>query len=184
MKRFKVKANIFLYSIITCLVVFMQHVYSAPINYIAVEVREKGIYIQGEQFSKTSTLSDYENKLGKPDRTSRLSNTIYTYDELGILLYQKPNQDSIISVSVDLIKTNYPFSPKKAFNGIIIVADRAMRTTFQQSNLLTFKDVEIDPDDRALANPFTKVSYGKNTIILEYLVSRKELGSMGISWRN
>lgn len=159
-----------------------QGVLSAPLAYITVEVREGGIFIEGKPVTRNATLSDYEAILGKPDRTTHLKNTIYAYDELGILLYKKPEEASIISISIDFIKSDHAFSPKKLFKGILVVADRVLRTSFPQSDLPTFSEVKIDANDRTLAFPVTKVTYGKNSLILEYLTSRRTLEGVGISW--
>ena len=159
-----------------------QGVLSAPLAYITVEVREDGIFIEGKPVARNSTLSDYDAILGKPDRTTLLENKIYTYDELGILLYKKPEEASILSISLGLIKADYAFSPKKTFKGILVVADRALRINFPQSALPRFSEVKIDANHRTLEFPVTKIIYGKNSLILEYLVSRRTLGGVGISW--
>lgn len=169
--------------LIIVLVLCAQVALSSPVDYITIEVRAGGVYIQGKPVTKNTTLSDYEAILGKPDRTTRLKNTIYTYDKLGLLLYQKPGQNSILSISLDLIKSNHKFSPNRSFQGIFIVADRVLRTSFPQASLLTFNDVEIDQDDRPLTYPVTGITYGKNSIILEYLTSRQTLEGVGISWK-
>ena len=155
---------------------------SAPTAPITVEVREEGLFMAGKSMTENATLADYEAILGKPDRTAYLINTIYTYDQLGIRLYQNPKEAPIQSVSFDLITANYAFSPKEAFKGVLIVAGRTLGTSFPQSALPAFSEVKIDARDRTLPFPVTKISYGKNSLILEYLRSRQTLEGVSISW--
>jgi hypothetical protein len=155
---------------------------SAPPAPITVEVREEGLFIEGKAMTRDATLADYEALLGKPDRTTRLRNTIYTYDERGIRLYQKPDGGPITSVALDLIPANYAFSPKGTFKGILMVAGRTLGTQFPQTALLELSGVKMSARERTLALPATQISYGKNTLIMEYLKSRETLEGVGISW--
>src|SRR5437764_12961962 len=74
-----------------------RNVVGGPSTYIAVEVRQGSVFIQGNRVTRQTTLSEYQTILGKPDRVTNLykdratplQNTINTYDDLGIHLYQR-----------------------------------------------------------------------------------------------
>jgi hypothetical protein len=158
------------------------HAEAEPPAYIAVEIRNDGVFIEGRHVSQHTPLSGYEAILGKSDRVTRLENTIYTYDQLGMILYQRPGEKAVSSISLDLVRSDYKFSPKSSFKGVLIVTDHVLRTDFPQSALLKLHGVEVDPSDTELSLSLTKATCGKNTLIFEYLSSRKELGGVGISW--
>lgn len=151
--------------------------------YIAVEIRQGTVFIEGNRVTRETTLSEYQAILGKPDRVTRLQNSIHTYDDLGILLYQRPGEETVLSISLDLVKSNYKFSPKKSSQGIFIVDSQVLRPDFPQSALRDLRAVQIDPTDKTLTRPVTKVLHEKIILILEYLSSRKQLEGVGISWQ-
>jgi hypothetical protein len=103
------------------IVLCASHAAGEPPSYVAVEVLKGSVFIEGKHVTRQTTLSEYQTILGKPDRVTRLfkdrvtplQNTIYTYDELGILLYQRPGAETVLSISLDLVKSNHEFSPKK-----------------------------------------------------------------------
>jgi len=88
-----------------------------------------------------------------------------------------------LSISLDLVKSNYKFSPKKSSQGIFIVDSQVLRPDFPQSALRDLRAVQIDPTDKTLTRPVTKVLHEKIILILEYLSSRKQLEGVGISWQ-
>jgi len=166
------------------------HAAGEPPNYVAIEVRKGAVFIEGKQVTRQTTLSEYQTILGKPgrvtklfkDRVTPLQNTIYTYDDIGILLYQRPGEETVLSISLDLVKSNHEFSPKKPFQGIFVVDSQVLRPDFPQSALLELRAVQIDPTDKTLTRPVTRALHEKVILILQYLSSRKQLEGVGISW--
>ena len=172
------------------IVLCASHAAGESANYVAVEVRKGSVFIEGKHVTRQTTLSEYQTILGKADRVTKLfkdrvtplQNTIYTYDELGILLYQRPGEETVLSISLDLVKSNYEFSAKKPFQGIFIIDSQVLRQDFPQSALRDVHAVQIDPTDKTLTRPVTKVIHEKIVLILKYLSSRKQLEGVGISW--
>jgi hypothetical protein len=148
-----------------------------------VEVRQGAVLIGGNRVSTATTLTEYHRILGKPDRTTRLKNNIYTYDKLGILLYQRPGEETISAISLDFVKWNYDFSPKNSFQGAFVVDGRVLRSDFPQSALPSLRGVQIGPTDKTLKIPVRIVF--KDTIILtfDYLSSHEQLDGVGIAWQ-
>ncbi len=136
-----------------------------PSTYIAVEVRQGSVFIEGNRVPRQTTLLEYQAILGKPDRVTSLykdrvtplQNTIHAYDDLGILLYQHPGEETVLSISLDLVKSNHEFSPKKRFQGIFVVDSQVLGPDFPQSALGDLRAVQIDPTDKTLTRPVTRV---------------------------
>ena len=60
--------------------------------------------------------------LGKPDRTSRSVNVIYTWDKLGIYAYEKPDSGQVNSVVFSYRrKSDFKFHPRLNFAGKIVL---------------------------------------------------------------
>jgi hypothetical protein len=74
------------------------------------------------------------------------------------------------------------FLQKKPFQGIFIVDSQVLRQDFPQSALRDVHAVQIDPTDKTLMRPVTRVIHEKIVLILNYLSSRKQLDRVGISW--
>src|SRR5437667_10409365 len=87
----------------------------SPIN--TLEIRQGMVFIAGNRLDRTTKLSEYETILGKPDRVTALKNTIHTYDKLGVRLYQRPGEETVLSISLDFVKSRFEFSPKAPFRG-------------------------------------------------------------------
>jgi len=151
-------------------------------NYIAIEIRPMGIYIEGQLIIQDTNISKFKSILGKPDRIIKGANIIHTYDKLGIFLYQKPDGNTIQSFSIDFELQQYDFSPKQQFNGLLVINDQVIRKYFTQRELFTSPFINIEQDDKTTMYPLTKTSYGQNFILFQYLSSRKLLDSIHISW--
>ncbi|AMV30403.1 hypothetical protein VT84_38780 [Gemmata sp. SH-PL17] len=59
--------------------------------------------------------------LGEPSRVLNKANTIFVWDELGILIHENPDTKKIEQVSVALGLLKYEFWPKKSFRGKLAV---------------------------------------------------------------
>lgn len=150
--------------------------------YVAVEIRSGKVYINGTHVTRETTIVEYKAILGPPDRTTTLSNTIYTYDSLGILLYQRHGEQSVLSISLELVPHKYKFSSKKPFQGVFVAENMALRSNFEQAALRSCAALTVSQDDTSLAMPVTKVRAGGIILIFEFLTSRRQLDGVGISW--
>jgi len=101
---------------------------------LIIEVTKQGVFINTKKIDTAIGFSELKKIIGEPSRTKiqtineinsvkekmgALPNNIYTYDQYGILIYQKPNTKTISSITIDFLKQNHPFSPEKPFSGIL-----------------------------------------------------------------
>ena len=70
-----------------------------------------------------SPKSEIFKAFGSPSRQTSKLNTIYTWDNLGVVAYETPNTGMISQVSVVLnnLDMNYDFFPRKTFSGKLTV---------------------------------------------------------------
>lgn len=86
--------------------------------------------------------------LGKPSRVLHKANTLLIWDELGILLYEDPENKKITQVTVALGEINFEFWPKKLFRGKLALdgATVTANTTIEAINRAK-KGKKFTPDE-------------------------------------
>ncbi len=151
-------------------------------KYVAVEVRQGAVFVEGTRVTEESTLADYEALLGKADRVTNLKNTIHTYDALGIQLYQAPDAKTIHSISLDFAGRQFKFSPKETFRGVLIVDDQVLRGDFPRAGIQKIASLKYDPSKNPPGFGVARSTQEKIVLILEYLKSPQNLEGVGISW--
>ena len=74
--------------------------------------------------------------LGQPTRRAKLANMLHTWDELGLIAYERPGTGKVQTISVALDKQPYKFWPKSLFGGTLIIdgAKVTAQSTIQQIN--------------------------------------------------
>lgn len=65
------------------------------------------------------TFAQFKNALGKSDRVFDGYNTIHTYDDKGIILYQTPDTETVSAFNAYYGKENHDFSPSGRYDGSI-----------------------------------------------------------------
>lgn len=82
-------------------------------------LREDHFLLNDTRFDSLNVIEDYFKVLGKPSRSSHLTNNIYVYDELGLYLYEDhKNCNKVVQISFDLRKNReFHFSPKRPYVG-------------------------------------------------------------------
>lgn len=156
----------------------------SPTN--TVEVRAGTVFINGNRVNRTTKLAEYEKLLGKPDRVTAGKNTIYTYDKLGIRLYQRPGEATVLSISLDFVNSQFNFSPTNCFKGAFIVDGKPLRSDFAKAGLAGLRGVQIvqiDPSFKPLELPVIMASQGKIILTFQYLASTTQLDGVGIAWQ-
>jgi hypothetical protein len=100
-----------------------------------VEVGASTVLMNGHQLFPSATLQDFECALGPFSRKWRppnfenrafTPNTLYTWDDSGIVAYEPVGSGTISSFSAWLCKSAYAFSPKTRFTGKLTVAGAAI----------------------------------------------------------
>ncbi|MEH6704750.1 MAG: hypothetical protein V7691_08130 [Galbibacter orientalis] len=85
---------------------------------ITLHLSSKGFQINSRMVEFPVSLDVLKDHLTKNYRTlKKKNNTIFTWDDLGILAYSKSGE-LIESIIIELQLETYDFSPKKAFSGI------------------------------------------------------------------
>jgi hypothetical protein len=88
---------------------------------LKVEFTKGSVVINGTKLSLPIQRKDLVRLLGKPDRETRLANTILTWDELGIHAYQIPNTEKVRALHITMDREEFQFNPKKVFTGLLKV---------------------------------------------------------------
>lgn len=78
-------------------------------------------------------------------KNSNSANNIYTYDDYGILIYQKHNTNTISSLSINFIRQKYDFSPYNSFSGKLIIAGKTVDIRSDEEKLKKIKGLVLDP---------------------------------------
>ncbi len=63
---------------------------------------------------------------GKPDRITLKHNIIWTYDELGFMIYIEPQTLKILNITINFKKETLDFFPKEKFKGTLIIFGSAV----------------------------------------------------------
>ncbi len=127
---------------------------------LTIEVTKQGVFINSKRIDTGIDFSELKKVIGEPSRTKiqttdeinsvketmgALPNNIYTYDQYGILVYQKPNTKSISSITIDFKKQNHLFSPEKPFSGIMKI--NAKNIDLFTSMLLLKESIGLDVEN-------------------------------------
>jgi len=145
---------------------------------LVVEVDENGLSINKNAFNMDSTLDDYIRVLGFPPRVTELMNTIYTYDDVGIRLYQPPDTNRIISVGIDFSNLSYQFSPRHTFRGVLIVSQLSIEPTLHSDSLNSIPNLIVED----LEFGVYRGTLGSIILHFDYRESRQRLDSLAISF--
>ena len=152
------------------------------VHYVAIEVREGNLFIEGQLINKQTPLEKYKEILGEPSRREIKANIIYTYDKLGLMIYQDPNTKNIDSLAIQLVKKDYSFSPKSVLCGIFIVQDKVFRVQTSQESLKKYDFLKFTPEERSMRFPVTETKCGNLEIVYVFISNRNQLDEIGISW--
>lgn len=127
---------------------------------LTIELTKQGVFINSKRIDTGIDFSELKKVIGEPSRTKiqttdeinsvketmgALPNNIYTYDQYGILVYQKPNTKSISSITIDFKKQNHLFSPEKPFSGIMKI--NAKNIDLFTSMLLLKESIGLDVEN-------------------------------------
>jgi len=90
--------------------------------------------VDGEQLL-LPTLEKVFKILGKPNRVYKKINTIYVWDQLGILGYTKPGDNTIFSITIELVNRDFEFSPKNSYLKDVIINSHSITHKSNRSDL-------------------------------------------------
>lgn len=111
---------------------------------ISTSLSKAGLIINRVQVTETTTLQELEAILGKPNRsklpdqgevTEKRANwgmnpsNIYTFDSLGVVVYQDIGAMPVTSIVFDLQRRDKSFSPLAVYPGVISIAGVSLNTS-------------------------------------------------------
>lgn len=86
-----------------------------PAGREVVRVKADVVEIRGHALPTPPSLTELKKAIGEPSRTSELANTIYTWDDSGVVVYTSPQEDRIKELSFMFAELDqYKFAPKSA----------------------------------------------------------------------
>ena len=151
---------------------------SIDASQLVIEVDENGLSINKNRFNTDSTLDDYIKVLGNPSRVTELMNTIHTYDDVGIRLYQPPDTNKVISVGIDFSNRSYQFWPKHTFEGVLTIGPLSIDSSFPSDSLRSIPGLTLED----LGFEVYRGTLGSIILIFDYRESRQRLDSLAISF--
>jgi len=151
---------------------------------ISIDIQRGMVFVKGHPITRQTRVSDYEELLGKPDRVTHLKTTIYTYDDLGILLYQRPGENTVLSITLALVATDFEFYPIHIFQGAFKIAGQTLGSDTPQTALRSLREVRVKLDSATerMQLPFSMLTHGNVVLSFTYISSPRQLDSVGISW--
>ena len=97
---------------------------------LIISIDDDGLFLNSRKINKDAKPDIVKMILGIPDRISLKMNTIWTYDNLGIMVYLNPEGNSIKQVTLVFEKDDLDFIPNKTFRGkLLLFGNNIFRVT-------------------------------------------------------
>ena len=106
---------------------------------IKITISGSSISVKGREIVFPIDTTELFRLLGPPDRTSELSNTIFTWDNIGIIAYERPNTNKVIQLGIAMGTKRYAFWPAKTFSGVLTIDNARIS---RQSKLIELNRVK------------------------------------------
>jgi len=135
---------------------------------ISIIVKENEIWINGKYLKKESTLTDFTKILGDPDRVAKRKNVIYTYDDLGILLYQRPSSNVIRGISIVFGGQRFEFSPQASFRSRLFIGGDEVKKEYSKDAIFLNKGIQPTDYSRKYQHSSIKAYAGNIAILFNY----------------
>jgi len=84
------------------------------------------LIFNNKKVSLDLTKDELKEVFGNPDRVTLKHNIIWTYDELGFMIYIEPQTLKILNITITFKKETLDFSPKEKFKGTLIIFGSAV----------------------------------------------------------
>jgi len=104
---------------------------------IGISVNPSILTIGGSVIEFPISRAEVFRVLGSPTRQTSKTNTIYTWDDIGVLAYERPNSGQINQVNVvfNNVDMNYDFFPIRVFSGILTVNGKPILQSSKSNGL-------------------------------------------------
>jgi len=104
---------------------------------VRVSVSQGSLFVNGLNLQMPGPAQEVVKILGKPDRESRLANTILTWDNLGIYVHVEPESQQANQFTVAFGKGDMPFSPQRVFAGQVTLNELEVTPETTEEQLRT-----------------------------------------------
>ncbi len=109
---------------------------------------EKGVLrINNANFTSQSTINDYQQVLGKPERIEKIGGTdrVFAYDKSGISLFLTPNSNIVLDVYITFIYDGDKKIAKEKFEGRLAINGTELnsQTTPEQIGKLVNAELKV-----------------------------------------
>jgi hypothetical protein len=88
---------------------------------ISVRISGAALSINGREVPLPINTTKLFELLGRPDRITTLQNNILTWDNDGILAYERPDTDRVFQLSITLGTKRFEFWPSRRFSGVLTI---------------------------------------------------------------
>ena len=144
-----------------------------------IVITTTGVMVNSKPLNRPATLAQVQSVLGMASRVKTdspaemaekkrtmgvVSNTIYTYDKLGITVYQKPGSKYVGSLDIDFKNEGLPFSPSNDFTGTITIGGKAVDKDLSLSELRSLPGMEVG---ESIIKKHT-VKYGSQNLFFDF----------------
>lgn len=97
---------------------------SSPSAILEIKFNDAVPYINGTKLTLPAQPNTLIELLGNTSRVvSKSANTIFVWDDLGVLAYKHPKSDIVHSLHISLGPRDYDFWPKRPFRGTLLLDD-------------------------------------------------------------
>ncbi len=76
------------------------------------------LHVNGSKFGQPWKINPFLTAVGGKYVTKHLFHKVYTFDDLGIHVYEYPKREEANEIQVSFIRQNLKFAPKTNFNGV------------------------------------------------------------------
>lgn len=106
-------------------------------NISRIEVKKSALFVNGSIVKLPISLTDLEKLIGPPSRTVEKINYISTWDDLGLLAYQKDESSDVFQLSVILnnLDMEIEFWPGTVFGGILVIDGARIKSNDSNSSI-------------------------------------------------
>lgn len=89
-----------------------------------LSVTSSHMMLNGQKLSFNLKINDIIKILGKPSRIFHRRNILNVYDDIGLVVYQIPNTENVISLSLFYGGDKFEFKPNKKFISELVINDK------------------------------------------------------------
>ncbi|HEY6159909.1 MAG TPA: hypothetical protein VI112_01765 [Bacteroidia bacterium] len=113
----------------------------------SIDITDGRVSIDGKTLDDLSIRS-FQEILGEPTKISKLANTIYTYSNCGICIYETPGTGMLNEMQVHFRHEKQDYAPKKNFKGVFTLQGKVISNGENYDNIRSaFPEYKFDRDE-------------------------------------